>query len=79
VNSDPNQEAFGKLIASANSRKVPMTDAEVYAVEGGMLHLVAHKNSVTIEVGLNVGSDIADQQKDDAMALQLLQEALSHF
>jgi len=79
VNSDPNQQAFVNLSTQPSSRKVPTTGAEVFAVEGGMLHLVAHKNSITIEVGLRVGSDVANGPRDNAVALELLEQALSHF
>jgi len=79
VSTDTNRETFENIVATANSTKVPMADAEVFALESGMVRLVAHKNSITIDVGLRVGPAIADRETDTAVALRSLREALSHY
>ena len=79
VNSDPDRLSFEKLIADPMSKKISSSHSEIYEIEGGMLRLIGHKSSVTIEVGLRVGSDVADGPRDEALALQLLEEALSHY
>jgi hypothetical protein len=79
VGTDVNRETFEKILATAESTKMPMTDAEVFSVESSMVHLVAHKHSTTIDVGLRVGSAVADRDRDTALALQLLGQALSHY
>jgi hypothetical protein len=79
VNSDPDRQSFDSLRTRSNSVAVAMTGAEVYEVDAGLLDLVAHKNSTTIEVGLRVGPILANEARDKAVALELLREALSHF
>ena len=79
VNWDPGRQTFERLRARSNSVAVPMTGAEVYLVEAGLLDIAAHKNSITIEVGLRVGPSLANASKDKAVAVELLQQALGHY
>ena len=79
INTDGNRETFESVLTAATSTKMPVTDAEVFSLEGGVVHLVAHKKSITMELELRVGSAVADGQRDNAVALQLLGEALSHY
>ena len=79
VSSDPDRQTFESLRIRSNGVAVPMTGAEVYVVEAGLLDIAAHKNSTTIEVGLRVGPILANEPKDKAVALELLQQALSHY
>jgi len=80
VNADPTRANFETLLANTTTKEPhPVAGAEVYAIDGGMLRLVAYKNGVTFDLGLKVGPDIASTPKDTAVGLALLEQALSHY
>jgi len=79
VTADPSGQMFSELSKDPDRKELAIAGAEVYEIDGVMYRLVAHKSTVTFDLGLNVGATIADKTRDHALAKQLLEQAMSHF